>query len=122
MASTTSPMVPPQEVPDGRTICGILYDIYCPSPQNGGLQSNIPLNHPHAGHSNDYYYRRITNRLRQLGYENVEYSAFSKDTTPALAITDACSLQSDPECTWMAVPGVMRRMHVIEFKHLGSLY
>lgn len=97
-----------------------MYDIYCP--KNGGVQVNIPPGHFHAGYSKRYYYDRLANRLGQLGYTNEEYSAYSKPTTGALAIQDAINLQTHPNLTWMAVPGVMRRMHVVEFVHGGSLY
>jgi hypothetical protein len=99
-----------------------MYDIHCPARHNGGIQANIPAGHPHAGHGNDYYYDRLTSRLRALGYNHEEYSAFSQQIAGAAAIADACALQTHPSLTWMAIPGVMRRMHVVEYQHAGSLY
>ena len=86
----------PVSVADNKPIYGILYDIHAPSQRNGGIQINIPAGHAHAGRGNGYYYRCITGRLQALGYNNVEYSAWSKQTTSALAIADACNLQTDP--------------------------
>merc|ERR1711879_811719 len=103
-----APLPVPPALP--APVAGIIYDIHCP--KNGGVQFNIPAGHYHAGHANGYYYRRLAGRLGQLAYVNEEYSAYSKATTGALAIQDAIQLQTHPSLTWMAVPGVMRRMHV----------
>lgn len=99
---------------------GIMYDIHCP--KHGGVAINIPAGHVHADHGNGYYYRRLAKRLTALGYRNVEYSAWSQQTTSDLAIADAIALQTHADLTWMAVPGVMRRMHIVAYSHQGSLY
>jgi len=93
-----------------------LYDIHKPSDENGGISSLLP-SHPHAGHGSAWYYRQLTQRLNQLGYHHGEYSFYAQQIA-----TDACNLQTFPTLTWMAVPGVMRRMHVVEVTHAGSLY
>lgn len=37
------------------------------------------------------------------------------------ALADAAGLQAHVDLTWMAVPGVMKRLHVVQLDH-GSFY
>jgi hypothetical protein len=99
---------------------GIQYDIFCPAA--GGVGANIPPGHFHAGHSKKYYYDHLIAVLRQFGYDDREYSCFSRATDEATALMEARTLQQHPSLTWMAVPGVMRAMHVVRYCHHGSLY
>jgi len=111
----------PAAVPAALPIVAIVYDINVPSPANGGISSLLP-GHFHAGHSDSWYYRQLTSRLIALGYAHGEYSFYAQQTTVANALNDATNLQTHPSLTWMAVPGVMRRLHVVQLCHAGSLY
>lgn len=99
-------------------VYGISYDIYCPP---GGIRTNIPAGHPHAGRPNIYYYGALTQQLQQWGYQHLEYSIYTRRTTRLNAVMQARLLQAQPTLTWMAIPGVMRAMHVVQI-HTESLY
>lgn len=78
------------------------------------LQISLPIT-PQAGHSNRWYDDRLNNELNNRGYSAEQYSMRANvagNKTRAIAILDACRLQQQPQLTWMAIPGVMRRMHV----------
>ncbi len=106
--------LPVPNAPNAPTFA-IVYDLNVPELRNGGIASLIPPGHAHAGRSDSYYYRKITSCLIALGYSKSEYSFYSKQTTQANAI----NLQTQPDLTWM--PYVMKKMHVVEYCHAGSL-
>lgn len=112
----------PAPLPAAQPVFAIVYDLHKPSDEAGGISSLLPAGHFHANHGSAWYYRQLVNRLVALGYQQGEYSFYSRQTTLAQATIDACNLQTHPTLTWMAVPGVVRRMHVVNLTHVGSLY
>lgn len=120
--------VPIAQDPGGepeQAIYGIAFDLHCPSREYGGLSSLLPQTHTHYGHSNSWYYLQINTALIALGYVNKQYSVRSAapgTKTREQAIADAIVLETLPNLTWMSVPGVVRRMHVVSFAHAGNIY
>jgi hypothetical protein len=116
------PLPPPVMADPANPMFAIVYDLRRPSDEAGGIASLLPVDHPDAFHDSAWFYRQLTNRLRAMGYQQGEYSFYWRHCTLAHAINDACALQSHDTLTWMAVPGVVRRLHVVELTHVGSMY
>jgi len=113
----------PNNFPEPGPIFGIAYDINCPA--NGGVAVNIPPNHPNAGHHKSWYYSAIKTALVNNGYTQRQYSM---STAPvgtknrAQAMLEATLLETQPNCSWMELDGVMQSMHVIQLSHEASFY
>ena len=113
--------IPPLPFPPAPAVraFGIFFDLHTPA---AGIRSLLPPGHVHR-HRDRWYYTQIQAHLVGLGYHRVEQSGFAATGIARHnAIADACQMQSQATLTWMAVPGVVSRMHVVEFLHAGSLY
>jgi hypothetical protein len=103
----------------------IVWDLHAPSMKYGGISDLLnAAGHAQAGHGHSWYYLQLNNRLMELGCNNhnEQYSfCANANKTSAHVNIEASLLQTHPTLTWMSVPGIVRRLHVVQV-HTESFY